>query len=288
MKSTQKVIKAYNGCPIAEEGAKTLSVVTAQEIVEAGEMHNEKVDIFVPAVQPFNDKSKGAPTPRDIYLGDINQLKQAEVVFFNITGGMQDGTNSEIGVVTGLNEATIADMVSHKLEFDMFESKNSWLKALSELLIISIAYSTSGRLAHPQHFYGIASASANHLILGMLDEWGAIYPTKQEMIDDLRKQGVSKIREELVTKISNRIIEDYGLTFKDDIASSESKSENTVNIPSFNCSQALESVQTQDDFLIYATNFQDTVTKTVDSIELYMRSLERLMTTTDKGKEENK
>ena len=217
-KQEQKVIKAYNGCPISEEGTKTLSIVTAQEIVEIGELHGEKVDIFVPAVQPFNDKAKASPTPRDIYKGDISQLKKAEIVFFNITGGMQDGTNGEIGVVTGLNESVIEDMVTHKLDFGIFETRDVWDKSLGELLTITVAYSTSGRVPTPQHFQGIASASVNHLLLAMLDEWGIIYPTRKEMLEGLKESGgVIALRNSLVKKISDRIVEEYQLTFKDEI-----------------------------------------------------------------------
>lgn len=212
-----KNIKAYNGCPISEEGTRTLSIVTAQEIVEAGELHGEKVDIFVPAVQPFNDKSKGEPTPRDIYKGDITQLKDSDIVFFNITGGMQDGTNAEIGVITGMNEALVNEMVNNKKDFDVFETRKAWDDTLDKLLTITVAYSTSGRVPTPQHFKGIASASVNHLILAMLDEWGVIYSTRQEMLNDLRDKGISSLRESLVKAISDRIVEEYELKFADSL-----------------------------------------------------------------------
>ena len=213
MKKMKDTIKIYNGCPISEEGTRTLSIVTAQEVAECAEKHGESVDIFVPAVQPFNDKANGEPTPRDIYKGDIERLRESNIALFNLTGGLQDGTNSEIGVVTGMNESIVSEMIGHKLDFDIFETRESWDKALRELLIVTFAYSTASRVPNPQHFYGIASASVNHLILGMLDEWGIIFPTRKAMIDTLEEKGVEKLREEVVQKISNAIIEENQLSF---------------------------------------------------------------------------
>ena len=44
------------------------------------------------------------PTPVDIYNEDIDRIKESDIFVVRISGGNEDGTLSEIGMVAGWNE----------------------------------------------------------------------------------------------------------------------------------------------------------------------------------------
>lgn len=119
----------------------------------------------------INDKSLD-PTPIDIYNGDVSEIMDCDIFVVNINGGLQDGTISEIGVVAGLNEMG-SDVMK---EFDM----------TYEYMPI-IAYTSNARLLQPQFYEGIASASANHLVLGVISKWGEFLGDEQAMLDELKR-----------------------------------------------------------------------------------------------------
>lgn len=134
--------KIYLAHPISNDYEAQASIETASKLRALG------YEVYAAAEnKSINDKTNN-PTPVDIYRADVSKIVECDVFVVNITGGYQDGTISEIGVVCGLNEA---DVISPKP---------------------IIAYSTSSRLANPQHYNGIPSAGANHLVLGMIDSWG--------------------------------------------------------------------------------------------------------------------
>lgn len=113
----------------------------------------------------INDKTK-VPTPKDIYEADVNHLDTCEVLVVNLTGGLQDGTISEIGFWAGMNH----------ILYNMTEAK-----------FPIIAYTTNSRLHNPQFSQGIPSASANHLVKGMIDRWGEFVKSEDEVIQKLRE-----------------------------------------------------------------------------------------------------
>lgn len=126
-------------------------------------------DVYAPAENnAINDKAN-EPTPVDIYNGDVDEIMNCDIFVVNINGGHQDGTISEVGVVAGINERVIMDLGE-------------------DMTIPIIAYTSNARLAQPQHYHGMASASANHLVLGMIDRWGEWVGTEDVMISELSRR----------------------------------------------------------------------------------------------------
>ena len=54
----------------------------------------------------INDKSNN-PTPLDIYNADISALRSSDMFIQTISGGNEDGTNYESGVIAGINEERV-------------------------------------------------------------------------------------------------------------------------------------------------------------------------------------
>ena len=126
----------------------------------------------------INDKTN-EPTPRDIYEGDISEIMKCDIFVINLSGGLQDGTISEIGFVAGLNEA-------NDYEEDFKAILNAEFIEIDNLNLIPIvAYTSNARLLQPQFSDGIPSASANHLVLGMIDKWGEFVGSEEDMLKEL-------------------------------------------------------------------------------------------------------
>lgn len=115
----------------------------------------------------INDKSND-PTPDDIYDGDIPEIKGADIVVVNITGGLQDGTMTEVGFVTGYNEAQEDNENDRRIQL--------------------IGFTTSTRLLQPQHHKGMASASASALALGMIERHGIFVGDERNLYEYLRTE----------------------------------------------------------------------------------------------------
>lgn len=149
---TKKIYLAHS---ISTKGEFNDSKRVAQELRKIG------YEVYVASENDsINDKSNN-PTPIDIYNGDVNRIVECDIFVVNLNGNLQDGTISEIGVVSGLNEAR-------------------------EVKIPLIAYSSNARLLQPQFYKGIPSASANHLVLGMIDKWGSFVGSEESMLSTLK------------------------------------------------------------------------------------------------------
>jgi len=150
-------MKIYLAHPISTKGEFKDSIRVADEIRKLG------YEVYAAAEnKKINDKSND-PTPIDIYNGDVDEIIDSDIFVVNLTGGLQDGTISEIGVVAGWNEGRTAFTGEKQI----------------------IAYTSNTRLLQPQHYNNIASASANHLVLGMIDKWGEFVGSEQNMIKKL-------------------------------------------------------------------------------------------------------
>lgn len=133
----------------------------------AADIRSLGYDVYVASENDsINDKSN-EPTPIDIYNGDVSEILACDIFVVNISGGHQDGTISEIGVVAGANEVT-----SYGDEFDITPI---------------IAYTSNVRLLQPQFHEGIPSAAANHLVLGMIDRWGKFVGSEACMLAELKR-----------------------------------------------------------------------------------------------------
>lgn len=114
----------------------------------------------------INDKAN-EPTPIDIYNGDVSEIMTSDIFVVNLSGGLQDGSISEVGVVAGLNE----------MEVNILGFKTHHTPI--------IGYSSNARLAQPQFHKGVPSASANHLVLGMIEKWGTWVGGEDDMLAEL-------------------------------------------------------------------------------------------------------
>src|SRR5699024_9285349 len=142
-------MRVYLAHPISTTGEFVDSKRVANNIRDIG------YEVYVASENDsINDKSN-EPTPLDIYGGDVSEIMSSDIFVVNLSGGLKDGTISEIGFVAGLNEEATA------YEFKM----TSKIKPI-------IAYTSNARLLQPQFSDGIPSASANHLVKGMVDRWG--------------------------------------------------------------------------------------------------------------------
>ena len=146
--------KVYYAQSIATQGEFDYSIKVSNKIKELG------YEVYAPALNnKINDKSNN-PTPKDIYNGDVSEIINSDVFVINLTGGKEDGTLTELGLVAGLNE-TYHD-------------------------IYVVAFTSNKRLELPQFYKGIPSASANHLALGMIDKYGVFVGNESDMLRHLR------------------------------------------------------------------------------------------------------
>src|SRR5690625_2379986 len=156
--------KVYLAHSISTRGEFEDSKRVANEIRALG------FDVYAAAENAsINDKSN-EPTPLDIYEGDVSEILSADIFVVNLSGGLQDGTISEVGVVAGWNEGAYTD------SFKM----TSRMKPI-------IAYTSNARLLQPQFHEGMASASANHLVLGMIERWGEFVGDEKSMLTKLKE-----------------------------------------------------------------------------------------------------
>lgn len=146
----------------------------------ANEIRALGFDVYAAAENAsINDKQANDPTPTDIYDGDVSEILSADIFIVNLSGGLQDGTISEIGVVAGYNESVIS-LRRYLSEGAKVEVEEDGIKPIP-----IIGYTSNARLAHPQFHKGVPSASANHLVLGMVERWGEFVGGEAEMLAKL-------------------------------------------------------------------------------------------------------
>jgi nucleoside 2-deoxyribosyltransferase len=151
-------MKVYLAHPISTRGEFEDSKRVANRIRALG------YEVYAAAENAsINDKSND-PTPADIYDADVIELLSSDIVVVNLTGGLADGTITEVGVVAGANE--------RKLDV--------------EKAIRVVGYTSNARLLQPQFHKGIPSASANHLTLGAVERWGEFVGGEDDMIAKLK------------------------------------------------------------------------------------------------------
>ena len=163
--------KVYLAGGISDTDRKLGQAITAAKIRNMG------FEVYAAAENnEINDKSND-PTPLDIYNGDINRVKESDIFVVRISGGNEDGTLSEIGMVAGWNEAIDN---SKQYVLDYYETK----RLLNHKIKI-VAYTTNERMLQPQFWNGMASGGFNHLVAGMISRWGVFVGTEKHMLDYL-------------------------------------------------------------------------------------------------------
>lgn len=154
--------RIYLAHPISTTGEFNDSKRVANELRALG------YEVYVASENDsINDKSND-PTPINIYYGDIPEIKTSTIFVVNVSGGLQDGTISEIGFVAGRNDA-YADV------------------GREDMVIPIYAYTSNARLIRPQFSDGVPSASANHLVKGMIDRWGEWLGDEQTMLKRMKE-----------------------------------------------------------------------------------------------------
>ena len=103
----------------------------------------------------------------------------------NLNGNLQDGTISEIGFTAGYNEGKTLDNAFERYLKDHFSDYKSPIKPI-------IAYTSNARLLQPQFSDGIPSASANHLVKGMIDKWGIFCGKEDNMYEYLKENYIKE------------------------------------------------------------------------------------------------
>src|SRR5699024_756009 len=97
LRSCRRMTKIYYATNISTTGESVDSIRIANNLRQLG------YEVYAAAEnKSINDKSND-PTPKDIYDGDVSEIIESDVFVVNLTGGHQDGTISEIGLVAGLN-----------------------------------------------------------------------------------------------------------------------------------------------------------------------------------------
>lgn len=157
--SKEEVDKVYIAHPISNDYEAKASIELAQTLRDMG------YKVYAAAENKIiNDKAANEPpTPAMIYQHDVNAIVDCDIFIVNLTGGHQDGTIMEVGVVAGINELL---------------AEGNHIKVM--------AYTSNKRVQNPQHFEGIPSASINHLVLGAVDRWGKVYPSLNDLLKELQ------------------------------------------------------------------------------------------------------
>ena len=118
------------------------------------EKFGEKLSIFNPIEQPFNEDKQTLPTPQDIFNGDTNAVEDCDIFLADITNE-DSGVMVELGIAIALNKKIIAINSDIRLK-----SANK---------------------------YEIPSYALNHYVLGGIQKYGKLVFSFNEALDELDK-----------------------------------------------------------------------------------------------------
>lgn len=118
------------------------------------ERFGERVEIFNPIEQPFNENKQSLPTPLTIFEGDDQAVKWADVI-------LADVTNEDAGVMAELG---IASAIGKKI----------------------IAINADIRLKSANK-YEIPSYGMNHFVLGLIEKHGKLVYSFEEAMRELER-----------------------------------------------------------------------------------------------------
>ena len=159
------MIKVYLAGGISDTDRKLGQTIAAAKIRDMG------FEVYAAAENnSINDKSND-PTPIDIYNADIDRVKECDIFVVRISGGNEDGTLSEIGMVAGWNEYEYLQKIKLNKHYEPYKP------------IKIVAYTTNERINNPDFSQNIPSAGFNHLVLGMIQKWGKFVCGEKEMLE---------------------------------------------------------------------------------------------------------
>ena len=116
------------------------------------ERFGEKLSIFNPIEQPFNEDKQTLPTPQDIFNGDTNAVENSDIFLADVTNE-DSGVMVELGIAIALNKKIIAINSDIRLK-----SANK---------------------------YEIPSYAMNHYVLGGVLKHGKLVYSFEEALDEL-------------------------------------------------------------------------------------------------------
>lgn len=116
------------------------------------ERFGEKLSIFNPIEQPFNEDKQTLPTPQDIFNGDTNAVENCDIFLADVTNE-DSGVMVELGIAIALNKKIIAINSDIRLK-----SANK---------------------------YEIPSYAMNHYVLGGVLKHGKLVYSFEEALDEL-------------------------------------------------------------------------------------------------------
>ncbi|MBF0713923.1 nucleoside 2-deoxyribosyltransferase [Gemella sp. GH3] len=114
----------------------------------------DKLTIFNPIEQPFNDNKQSLPTPQDIFNGDTKAVENCDIFLADITNE-DSGVMVELGIAIALNKKIIAVNSDIRLQ-----SANK---------------------------YTIPSYAMNHYVLGGILKHGKLVFSFEEAIKEIEK-----------------------------------------------------------------------------------------------------
>ncbi len=118
------------------------------------EKFGDKLEIFNPIEQPFNENKQELPTPQDIFIGDTNAVLNCDIFLADITNE-DSGVMVELGIAIA-NKKTI------------------------------IAVNSDIRLKSANK-YAIPSYAINHYVLGGILKHGKLVFSFNEAIEEINK-----------------------------------------------------------------------------------------------------
>ena len=118
------------------------------------EKFRNKLDIFNPIEQPFNENKETLPTPQDIFKGDTSAVKNCDIFLADMTNE-DSGVMVELGIAIALNKKIVA------------VNSDIRLKSANK--------------------YTIPSYAMNHYVLGGILEHGTLAYSFQEALEKIEK-----------------------------------------------------------------------------------------------------
>lgn len=112
----------------------------------------EKIELFNPIEQPFNEDKQSLPTPLTIFEGDDRAVKWADVILADVTNE-DAGVMAELGIASALGKKILAVNADIRLK-----SANR---------------------------YEIPSYGMNHFILGLIEKHGKLVYSFEEAMEEL-------------------------------------------------------------------------------------------------------
>lgn len=144
-------MKIYIAGALFNEGEIRQRIFEEQELKKAC----PNLEIFNPITQPFNQDKASLPSPLDIYEGDYQAVKAADILLCDITNE-DAGVMCEIGIAAELNKLVVAVNSDIRLK--------------------------------DAHKYQIPSYGVNHFVLGAILKHGKLFTSFSDALNFIKEK----------------------------------------------------------------------------------------------------